>query len=243
MTSLPLLNPLLFSNNNNHNSNGNKKSVKFSNVDEIKRDLSVEQLEDVNMSEWSNSRCTQTEEFINENYKDCSREELLQQLINLKGEQEASQERLHQLVDENGDYVKKYDTVNRIKEELFIKHDQVMSQYTLLKSDYATLQNTLLQTRQQVQQSNNKASELEKLSTRALKRIKDLDGENKFLSMQIDWLRSKLVNADDDLDDTSSFSSSATSITTSLNNEINQKRRKKGKKRLVSEDSGWETEI
>eukprot|EP00835_Amoeboradix_gromovi_P004440 NODE_346_length_10492_cov_0.275955.p3 type:complete len:412 gc:universal NODE_346_length_10492_cov_0.275955:1289-54(-) len=194
-----------------------KKSVQFTNVDVIKRDLSIEQLDELSMTDWSTSRSTQTEEIIHEEYSDLSKDELITQLKILQEENKESRDRLHLLVDENGHFIKKYDTANRVQQEMFLKHDQVMSSYTLLKSDYSTMQNTLLQTRQQVQQSNSKSLELEKLSTRALKKIKELDGENKFLSMQVDWLRNKMTNIDinateiEEMDD-SSYSSSATSM-------------------------------
>eukprot|EP00834_Sanchytrium_tribonematis_P000778 NODE_15_length_50561_cov_0.608081.p9 type:complete len:454 gc:universal NODE_15_length_50561_cov_0.608081:22136-23497(+) len=196
------------------------KRVQFSDVDVIKRDTSLEELGTVDlnddlldMKDWMTSRSTQTQQNTCEEYTDLSKEELVSQLTKYREECFAAQESLHLLVDENGEYAKKYDIASRQNDELFIKHDQVMSQYTLLKSDYNTAQNTLIQTRQQLQQATNKSTDLEKLSTRALKKIKDLDGENKFLSMQVEWLRNKLVNLnvqdDDDMDD-SSYSSSTT---------------------------------
>ena len=221
----------------------NKKSVQFSNVDVIKRDHSLEALDELEMKDWSTSRSTQThDEIINGNFESLSKQELVTQLIASQLENEEARNRLHLLVDENGVHVKKYDQIQRIKEELFTKHDQVMSQYTLLKSDYATIQNTLLQTRQQLQQSNNKSGDLEKLSTRALKKIKDLDGENKFLMMQVDWLRNKLNNMEMDVGDESSFSSSATSLLSAVE-PIKKKTKKSKKQRNISEETGWETEI
>ena len=208
-----------------------KKSVQFSNVDEIKRHTATE--------DYNTSKSTQTIELKHHQFSELSKQDLISELIALKQEKMEYEERFHLLIDENSDYVKKYDTVSRTKDELYTKHDQVMSQFTLLKSDYSTLQNTLMQTRQQLTQSNSKSTELEKLSTRALKKIKDLDGENKFLGMQVDWLRNKIshMDIDPDLNDDSSFSSSVTSLSS-----YEKPTKKKNLKKKKRKESGWETE-
>ena len=247
-----------------------KKSVQFTNVDIVSHNFvkqsresnqsmstvasgdefseSEEELQftDENTSSqdiWAISRTTQTEFKINEDTDNLSNEELREALRLVKEENEDMNSRLHALVDENATFVKNNNSIRLQLEEVSTHQEIITGEYSMLKADYKALQSHISDTRKQLQQSHKKTRELEKLSKKAINRIKELEGEKKFLNMQVEWLRGKMVQASvgerDNSDDNSSFSSSVSS----LNLEKQSSSKPKKKRSKGRENEGWETEV
>ena len=253
-----------------------KKSVQFSGVDVItsQRDPSKpsslkekikkfegysttdsdesERIKHRESEDWSTSRTTQTEYVATESTENLSNEELSEQLRLMKLENDDMNTRLHALVDENSNYVKQNNTIKLQLEQVNSQKEHLQNEYTMMKSDFTSFQSHLLDSRSQLQISKKKTRELEKLSKKAIHKIKELESENKFLNMQVEWLRNKmsLSNEIGDGENSSSFASSISSmgldrISATNHSARNSKARpSKNKKRKDSDhEDGWETEV
>eukprot|EP00834_Sanchytrium_tribonematis_P006794 NODE_537_length_6324_cov_1.677430.p2 type:complete len:379 gc:universal NODE_537_length_6324_cov_1.677430:1925-789(-) len=231
-----------------------KKNVQFSSVDIIATPKSsdstlvrnrVDLFESITCSMesntnigdlWTINRSTQTEfQRTEEVENELSSVELREYIEVLKNEKLEIESRLHQLVDENGSQINENHLLKSRIDALEIQKQESFEGHSMLKADYENLQKTLLETRNNSQLSFKKTKELEKLSTKALKKIRELEGEKKFLNMQVEWLRSKMLQTtlNDDNDEISSISTSS-----SYNPQI-----AKWSQIDRSKEEGWETEV
>ena len=199
---------------------------------------SIEEEDEVK-EDWIVSRTTQTESnLIHSNVEGLSMEEVKEQLVLLMKENKESKSRMHALVDENSSHVEQNNTLKMNLEQVCSERDLLTKECSTIQLDYNSIKSKSAELKKLLSQNQKKNKELEKLSKKAVSKIKELESERKFLNMQIEWLRSKMVD-DVDYDDEKLESSSYCS---SVMSPIETKMKRKNKKKS-EEDDGWETEV